>query len=231
MELAALTSGGKDSLYAVYLAMKEGHEVKYLLSMKPEGLDSYMFHHPNIELTELQAKLMNIPLLTEKTLGVKEEELQDLMRLISRVKDDVEGILTGAIASNYQRERIERICERLDLECISPLWQIDPERYWSDLLDAGFKVMVVSVSAEGLDEEWLGRIIDERALNELKELNRRYKIHLSFEGGEAETLVLDCPTFKKGIGVVDAHREWDGLRGTYTVKKTELVEKPLKKKA
>ncbi|RLI87346.1 MAG: TIGR00289 family protein [Candidatus Altiarchaeales archaeon] len=219
MRLAALTSGGKDSLYAVYLARKGGHDIRYLLSMTPESHESYMFHHPNIELTEIQAELMGIPLLVEKTSGEKEEELKDLERLILRVKDEVDGILTGVIASNYQRERIDGICEKFSLECISPLWHINPEKYWHELMRSGFRIMITSVSAEGLDKGWLGRIIDEKAIDELKELNRRFKIHLSFEGGEAETLVLDCPMFRKGIKIVEAKREWDGQRGTYVIKR------------
>ena len=227
MKLAALISGGKDSLYAVYLAKKEGHDIRYLLSMMPERSDSYMFHHPNIELTGLQAELMGIPLLVEKTLGEKEEELKDLERLISRVKNEVDGILTGALASNYQKDRIDKICKKFSLESISPLWHIDPERYWRDLLNVGFKIMVTAVSAEGLEESWLGRIIDEKAINELKELNRKFKIHLGFEGGEAETLVLDCPMFRKKIEIVEAKKEWDGQRGTYVIKSTKLSEKSL----
>jgi len=219
MRLAALTSGGKDSLYAVYLARKEGHDIRYLLSMIPESHESYMFHHPNIELTEIQAELMGIPLLVEKTSGEKEKELKDLERLILRVKDEVDGILTGVIASNYQRERIDRICKKFSLECISPLWHINPEKYWHELMRSGFRIMITSVSAEGLDKGWLGRIIDEKAIDELKELNRRFKIHLGFEGGEAETLVLDCPMFGKGIKIVEAKREWDGQRGTYVIKR------------
>ena len=219
MRLAALTSGGKDSLYAVYLARKEGHDIRYLLSMMPESHESYMFHHPNIELTQIQAELMGIPLLVEKTSGEKEKELKDLERLILRVKDEVDGILTGVIASNYQRERIDRICKKFSLECISPLWHINPEKYWHELMRSGFRIMITSVSAEGLDKGWLGRIIDEKTVDELKELNRRFKIHLSFEGGEAETLVLDCPMFEKGIKIVEAKREWDGQRGTYVIKR------------
>ncbi len=225
MKLAALISGGKDSLYAVYLAEKQGHEIRYLLSMRPERSDSYMFHHPNIELTEVQAKLMGVPLLVEETEGVEEEELRDLERLISRVRDDVDGILSGALASNYQRKRIEGICGKFSLESVSPLWHIDPVRYWRDLLDAGFRVMVTAVAAYGLGESWLGRVIDEAAVDELKELNRKFSIHLGFEGGEAETLVLDCPMFNKKIRVVEAKKEWDGQRGTYIISKIEEVSK------
>ncbi len=225
MDLAALTSGGKDSVYAIYFAEKMGYNVKYLLSMVPERSDSYMFHHPNIGLTSVQAKLMGLPLLVEKTVGEKEKELADLKRLISRIADSVDGILSGALASNYQKKRITRICNGFGLECVSPLWHIDPEKYWSDLLDAGFKVMVVSVSAEGLNKNWLGRIMDASAVAELKEVRKNFLIHLGFEGGEAETLVLDCPMFRKKIKVVEAKTLWDGVRGTYDVSKIKEVSK------
>lgn len=181
-----------------------------------------MFHHPNVELTEVQADLMEIPLLSEETLGEKEEELKDLERLISRVRGEVEGILSGAIASNYQRSRIERICHKLGLDVIVPMWHINPEKYWEDLLDAGFRIIVSAVSAEGLDESWLGRVMDEVAVKELKEIRRRHTIHLAFEGGEAETSVLNCPLFRKEIKVVEAEKNWDGQRGTYNIKKWAL---------
>ncbi len=225
MKLAALISGGKDSLYAIYLAKKQGYDVTYLLSMISQSSESYMFHHPNINLTKVHAEIMGIPLLVEETLGEKERELADLERLISKVKNEVDGILTGAIASNYQMERIDRICRRSGLKSISPLWHINPERYWNDLLNSGFRIMISSVSAEGLGEKWLGRIIDEKAINELKELNRKIKIHLGFEGGEAETLVLDCPMFRRRIEVIEAKKKWDGQSGTYIINSTKLSPK------
>jgi diphthine-ammonia ligase len=223
MKLAALISGGKDSIYAVYLAKMAGHDVKYLLSMSPESPESYMFHHPNVELTELQAELMGIPLLSEKTTGEKEKELKDLERLIARIKDDVDGILTGAIASSYQRVGIERICRKFSLGTISPLWHTDPERYWHDLMSSGFGVMITSVSAEGLDESWLGRIVDKKAIDELKNLSAKFGIHLAFEGGEAETLVLSCPLFGGRIEVFEAEKEWEGQSGRYVIKSARII--------
>jgi diphthine-ammonia ligase len=217
MKIAALTSGGKDSVYAIYLMRKAGHEVRYLLCMKSARDDSYMFHHPNVEFVGLQAELMGLPVLFGETRGEKEEELADLESLISKVKDDVEGIVTGAIASEYQRSRVERICKKLGLACLSPLWHTDVERYWSDLLSAGFKVMVSAVAADGLGEEWLGRVIDRPAVEELRKLAEKHGFHLAFEGGEAETFVLGCPMFSGEIKIVSAKKKWDGLRGTYTI--------------
>jgi Predicted ATPases of PP-loop superfamily len=36
MKLASLFSGGKDSMYAIYLAQKQGHQVTCLLSVFPK---------------------------------------------------------------------------------------------------------------------------------------------------------------------------------------------------
>jgi ABC transporter with metal-binding/Fe-S-binding domain ATP-binding protein len=217
MKLAALTSGGKDSLYAVYLMRKAGHEVRYLLCMKSARDDSYMFHHPNVSFVGMQAELMGLEVVFGETAGEKEKELADLASLIMKVADDVEGIVTGAIASEYQRSRVETICKKLGLKCLSPLWHVDPEKYWSDLLSAGFKVMISAVAAEGLGEEWLGRVIDRPSLEELKKLSLEHHFHLAFEGGEAESFVVGCPMFSGEIKIKSAEKKWDGQRGTYAI--------------
>jgi ABC transporter with metal-binding/Fe-S-binding domain ATP-binding protein len=222
MKLAALTSGGKDSLYAIHLMRKAGHEIRYLLCMKSARDDSYMFHHPNVEFVGLQAELMGVEVLFGQTEGKKEEELADLESLISKVADDVGGIVTGAIASEYQRSRVDAICKKLGLVCLSPLWHIDTVSYWDDLLSAGFKVMVSAVAADGLGEDWLGRIMDRPAAEELRKLSKKYGFHLAFEGGEAETFVLGCPMFSGEIKIVSAKKKWDGLRGTYIIKDATL---------
>jgi uncharacterized protein (TIGR00290 family) len=64
----------------------------------------------------------------------------------------------------------------------------------------GFKVIIVGVFAEGLDDSWLGREITHKAIDELKLIKEKVcDINLGFEGGEAETLVLDGPIFNKRI--------------------------------
>lgn len=225
MNLASLVSGGKDSIYAAYLMQKQGHKIKYILSMRPERTDSYMFHHPNVHLVGEQAKLMDIPLIVGKTRGEKEKELLDLEALISQVKGKVDGITTGALASEYQKKRIDDICKRLGIKSIAPLWHIDVEKYWGELLENKFAVMITAVAAEGLGEEWLGRSIDKKALVELKKVRDKYKIHLGGEGGEFETLVLDCPMFSKKIEVVRARKDWKNDSGSYIIDEIRLAAK------
>ena len=203
MKLAVLFSGGKDSVYASYLAKREDHELVCLISIVSENQESYMFHTPNIEQTKKQAQVMGLPLVIQESKGEKEKELEDLQVVIKKVKQDygVEGVVTGAIQSVYQKSRIEKICEELNLKCINPLWQKDELEYLRELIDNDFKVMIVGVFAYPLDQDWLGRIIDETFIHDARELNKQYKIHVAGEGGEFETFVLNCPLFNQELEV------------------------------
>jgi len=223
MRVAVLVSGGKDSALALHHVLNEGHEVKCLATMVPLREDSWMFHYPNIHLVDLFAEAVGIQVVKAETLGIKEKEVEDLKRLIGTL--DVEGIVSGAIASNYQKSRIEKICMDLGIECLSPLWHQDPLSILNEILERRFEVIIAGVYAHGFGEEWLGRKIDENAIADLLELNRKYGISLAGEGGEYETLVLDTPLFKSRIRIVEAEKTWKGETGYYRVKKAVLENK------
>ena len=228
MNILALFSGGKDSTYAAYLAKQQRHNIKYLVSLISENPDSYMFHTPNIELTEKQAKAMNIPIIVKNTKGEKEKELMDLEAAIKEAIErdsSISGVVCGAIASKYQQIRVASITEKFGLTLLSPLWNKDPEELLRRMLCAGFNIMITAVSAGGLDESWLGRIIDDKVIKDLIRLNKRYGIHLAAEGGEYETLVLDCPLFTKRIKIIDSEKIWHGDSGRLVIKRVELEDK------
>lgn len=201
MKLAVLFSGGKDSCLALRKVLGDGHEVVFLLSVLPSNEDSFMFHKPFVNLLERQAEELGIELVVEESEGEKEVELVDLERLIGRVKGDVGGIVVGGIASSYQGERVRKICDKFGLEFVAPLWDFSPEDVWKDLLDGGFEVVMTRVACDGLGRDWVGRVIDEDAFEELRVLSEKYKFRIDFEGGEAETAVLFMPGFKKKIGI------------------------------
>lgn len=226
MRVAALFSGGKDSTYSAWLSSRE-HNLACLVTVFPKSTDSYMFHYPDIEWTRLQAEAIGVPQITQETAGVKEEELTDLKRALSRAKDahGVDAVCTGALASVYQKTRVERICSELGLECLSPLWGIDPERHLRRLVSDGFVTMLVGVSALGLDESWLGRVIDDGAVDELVRLAKKFRFHAGLEGGEGETFVLDCPLFRKKVDVLESARHWKGDSGYLEIKSAVLSPK------
>jgi len=226
MNSAVLFSGGKDSTMACYEAIKNGDNISYLLSMKSENDESYMFHTPNIHLTELIAEAIDIPIIKANTKGLKEEELVDLKKNLKTLKNKgVEAIYTGALFSVYQKSRIDKICEELKLKSIAPLWHIDEEKYMKKIVDLGFEVIITGVFAYGLDESWLGRKIDYNTIDELNKIKNKYKINIAFEGGEAETLVIDGPIFKKKIEIEDTEKIWNNDSGILNVKKAALVDK------
>jgi len=226
MKAAVLFSGGKDSTMAAYKAMKDGWKVEYLLSMHSENPYSYMFHVPNIHLTELLSQAMGISLIQAKTPGEKEEELDDLGNALTELKNrGVEAVFTGAIHSEYQKSRIDSLCHELGLKSIAPLWHRDPLEYMQEVVALGFEVIITSVAAEGLDESWLGRTLNEDLLEELKGLHEKYGLHMAFEGGEAETLVLDGPIFKKRLNILDSEKIWEVDSGHLVIKDAELTDK------
>ena len=223
MRLAALVTGGKDSILALYRAQKMGHNIEVLATMIPKRDDSYMFHFPNIHITDHISRALEIPLVTAQTSGIKEKELEDLERLLSSL--DVEGVVTGAVLSSYQKDRIDRICNRLGIKSIAPLWQQNPLNIMKELIDLKFKVIIVGVYAYGLDQTWLGQEINTETLRKLVDLNEKHQISLVGEGGEYESLVLDAPFFKKSIKIVKAKTNYENNSGVYTIIKAKLVNK------
>lgn len=223
MQLIALFSGGKDSVFAILKAKQKEHEIKYLATIHSKNPDSYMYHTPNIGLTFMQSRAMNIQLVSKESLGIKEEEIKDLKILLGNL--DVDGVVCGAIASKYQKKRVEDVCKELKLKLISPLWNKNPEKLLREMLKEGFEIIITAVAAEGFDENWLGRKIDEECLKDLIELNKKFGVNIVGEGGEMETFVLDCPLFDKKIEITKAEKVWKDNNGIYEIKDAKFVEK------
>jgi len=223
MRVAVLATGGKDSTLALHRVLKRGHEAVCLVTMIPKRGDSWMFHTLNLHLMKYFAEAVEIPLVKAETSGKKDEEIKDLEQVLAEL--DVEGVVSGAVASTYQKSRIEKICERLGLHSITPLWGEQPISILNEILQLKFNVLIVGVFARGLDQKWLGRKLDKTAIKELAKLNEKYGISLVGEGGEYETLVVDAPFFKKKINVLETKKVWLGDHGYLTVTKAELKTK------
>jgi diphthine-ammonia ligase len=200
--LACLFSGGKDSTYAAHLMEQAGHEIACLVTVIPADPHSPVFHALNLEHLPEMALAMGKDLLAVPSGGEEGSDLAALAQALSEL--DVEGVVTGAIASDYQWDRINGVCEPLGLRTFSPLWRKDQLLLLEDMLSAGVKAMIVGVYAEGLGEDWLGVILDHASLRRISTLSKRNGLNVSGEGGEYETLVLDspmhlCPLVPEGV--------------------------------
>lgn len=194
--LVALTSGGKDSNAALYRMQRRNNEISCLLTLKSENKESYMFDSKKTQShLEQQASKLEIPLIVQNTEGEKEVELKDLKKGLEKAVDEyeVEGVVAGALASTYQRDRIDQVAEDLGLKVFTPLWQENQSNYMRWLIREGFEVEITSVAARGLTDEWIGRVLNEESVEELIELSKEYGFHSAGEGGEYETRVIGFP--------------------------------------
>ena len=227
MNLAALFSGGKDSTFAIYKEKQKGNNITCAVSVFPKSDESTFLHYPNIDITKLQAESMKIPHLFGQTDSDNvETEMQEIEKLLEQAKKDysIEGLVHGGILSKFQKERFEKIGSKLNLKIFSPLWQINQKEYLKELIASKFRFIITSVSSAGLDASWLGKEITLEDVEKLDNLATKHGFNLSFEGGEAETLVLDCPLFSSPIKIIDSKKSWDGYRGRFEITQAILEQ-------
>lgn len=220
MKLAALFSGGKDSIYSIFLAKKQGHEIKCLLSVFPKSDESHLLHHPNLQWTNLQSQSMQIPQLTIKSeFDETDNEINSLEKILIQAMDEyqIEGLVHGGIQSQFQKEKFKNLCDKLNLKSITPLWNCNPLEYMNELVSSNFVFIITSVSSGGLDDSWLGKIITKNDVDNLYALSQKFGFNLNFEGGEAETFVVDCSLFSHTIKIIQGKKIWDGYRGRFEI--------------
>ncbi|TKY62865.1 Diphthine--ammonia ligase [Spatholobus suberectus] len=225
MKVVALVSGGKDSCYAMMKSIQYGHEIVALANLMPlddsvDELDSYMYQTVGHQIIIGYAECMGLPLFRRRIQGssrhqelgykaTQGDEVEDLFILLHEVKrqiPSVTAVSSGAIASDYQRLRVESVCSRLGLVSLAYLWKQDQSLLLQEMIANGIVAITVKVAAMGLDPaKHLGKEIAflNAYLHKLKEL---YGINVCGEGGEYETLTLDCPLFSNARIVLDEYQ-------------------------
>ncbi|MBI4139856.1 diphthine--ammonia ligase [Candidatus Woesearchaeota archaeon] len=220
MKLAALFTGGKDSCYALWKAQKyHEHKVVCLITIASKNQESYLYHTPNISLTKYQAKAIGIPIILQKTKGVKEKEIKDLKKSLIKAKKEykIEGVITGAIASVYQATRIQKVCQELKLWCFNPLWQKKQDEYLREIVNEGFEIYISAVAAHPFTKEWLGKKITKKDAEQLIKWEKEYGLNPAGEGGEYETFTTNAPCFKHPLTIKIEYKLFEGNSGRIVI--------------
>ncbi|XP_018564791.1 diphthine--ammonia ligase [Anoplophora glabripennis] len=219
MRVVALISGGKDSTFNMMQCIAAGHEIVALANLVPHSrteIDSYMYQSVGHEAIDLIAAAMDLPLYKKETLGISNEkgrtykpsendEVEDLYLLLETVKNEisVDAVSVGAILSDYQRVRVENVCSRLRLTPLAYLWRRNQEELLDEMIKCEVDAIVIKVAALGLESKHLGRSLS-LLQPHLIAMHEKYGLNVCGEGGEYETLTLDCPLFKSRIVVEDS---------------------------
>ena len=194
MKLVAAWSGGKDSCFACYKAIQEGHEVVNLLIMMSDPSISN-FHMIRSDMLDAQSQAIGIPIVKWTTTPDTYE--QEFKKALLQMKGKgVEGIVTGDVfdVALHEAGWLDRICKEVGLTPIRPLWHRDTQQILEEFINAGFKATVVRIVTNLLSMDWLGREINKKFLDDLLKLGT---VDPCGEHGEFHTFVTDGPLFKK----------------------------------
>ena len=249
MRVAVLSSGGKDSTYATWWAIMQGWDVECLVTVHVTGEDSMMFQMTNTAIVSLHASSIGISWLPILSSGQENKEIDDLKKALigesnplndfqvikSQITTinypkkidihcgplDIDALVVGALRSDYQKTRIERMCEELGIISYCPLWHNPSEEHMNSLLSNGFDVRIVSTSTDGMGKEWLGQKLNHKSLQKLITLSKKYRFNLDGEGGEFETIVVAAPHFSSDIDI-SGEAEWNKIRGVWNITSASL---------
>jgi len=213
MKLVALTSGGKDSILSIQKALDDGHDVTHMVTVIPENKESYMFHSANLGAVKVMADRAGMDYLEIPSKGKKEEEIIDMKHGMENLHAD--GIIAGAIASEYQRSRVDAVSRELGMQMYAPLWGKTPDEVVGEVADR-MDARIVVTTADGLGENVLGKRIDNSLIRVLKSVEAKRRIHIAGEGGEYESLVFNAPFFSSPINADEPVISVHGTVGTAT---------------
>ena len=213
-KVVASFSGGKDSTYALYEALKEGLNVTHLLFIKTGG----KAHLDNKWLLKLASEAVDIPLFTVN------KELPAIRKALQKL--EAERLVSGVMTTPEHMAWYEEVCGPIQVKHYAPLWGKDPLVALNEMKQLGFHMLVIEVNMTlGSNKNWLGKEIDDDILNELKELKSKQQINPIGEWGEYHTLVLDCPIYMKRINILKSENTWRKSKGYVKIKKAELQPK------
>ncbi len=206
MDVAILYSGGKDSTFAIQTAMQKGWNIKYLISIKPTTKECFLFHYATVEQTKDLAKVLQIPHFYEKC------RVADPVKEADIVKEIVEGnqktmkvdavVLGGTGLQETQLKSIQNALRPLNVDAFASHAGEDHDLVMEQMLKNDYEILITQIASDGL-KDWLGKKITKENFSQLKKDSVKYGFHIGFEGGYADTLVIDCPMFSKKMVVED----------------------------
>lgn len=197
MKAVALFSGGKDSLYSMYLAEKQGVIVDDLLTLLPT-LPWPSPHAENVEALKVLAKSMGkrLTIIDFKKDGAFIEALKSL---------DVDALIAGDVDGDAHLAGLTDVCGKVGLELLEPIYGRDSSEIFNEIFGLGFKALITGVNLDFLGAEWLGFTISKETGAEF--LSKLEGVDPLGEYGEFHTLVLDCPMYPKPFQVKSTERK------------------------
>lgn len=192
MDAAGLFSGGKDSLYAIYLMEKSGINVKYLIHLIPT------FKVPSPHSENIDA----VRMLSEST--DKKFIIVDLRKGIEYFKDmlkklEIDFLIAGDVLVEDHVKWLGKICDDIDIKLLEPLYKMDTKQLLYEILKNRFKPVIIGIDTKNMDRKWLGYKLNIENINYF--LSENKGIDPVGEYGEYHTIVIESPLYNKKFNI------------------------------
>ena len=230
MDVAIMYSGGKDSTLAIEYALNKGYNIKYLLSVKPNRTDCYLFHFATVEHTKELANILGLKHILINCGVADPVKEAELVKNVVLKEDKVDALILGGIGLQLtQLGSLQRALMPYNIEVYAAHAGSDHETLFREMLDKGYEILISQVASDGLIK-WLGKTITKENFEDLKKDSIKYGFHLGFEGGFADSLVIDGPIFNKKLEILDSEKVIESdYNGYVLVNNLKVVNKSLAK--
>ncbi|PGL66755.1 diphthine--ammonia ligase [Bacillus sp. AFS055030] len=189
-------SGGKDSVLALYKAMKIGEALGLIVMLEEEGKRSRSHGMPP-EIIQAQAESIGLPVYTGVASWQEYEKV--FSQLLENAKyQGADVLVTGDIDMPVQDCWHDKVTKNVGLKLGMPLWGMNHREAVDQFINSGFQTIVVTVNLTlGMREEDLGRTLTHEYVKELEDRG----IDPCGESGEFHTTVIDGPIFNYPISI------------------------------
>lgn len=216
-----LSSGGKDSILALHKVWEQGLKVIGIITMLPEDPESMLYHTHNVRHVKKIAESIGMDWYGFE--AKKREEEKALERALKKLSAEL--LITGGIASNYQKDVFDKVAESVNMKHLAPLWGMKPHDILKEIISMKMDVMIIAVAAYGLGENWLGRHLTKESVDELLKLSEKYRFNPVGEGGDFDSFVLDAPLYKKRLIPLKVIKRWEKDSGALEIQELMMEDK------
>jgi len=188
-------SGGKDSCFSLYYALKQGGIPERLMTILIENGERSRSHGLSLNLLKKQSESLNIPRSTYAA-SWEVYESNFITGLKEIKKSDVNIGVFGDIDIEEHRNWVTKVCDKTNMSAYLPLWKKPRRQIAKEFIDHGFKAIIVAVKYDKLlGKELLGRELSE----DLIKMFEKRGVDPAGENGEYHTLVTGGPIFTNNI--------------------------------
>jgi diphthine-ammonia ligase len=148
------------------------------------------------DLLRAQANALDLPIAFAAT-SWDDYETTLRAELAAAAERGLRTGIFGDIDIRRHREWVERVAGEAGTEARLPLWRRDRAELMHEVLDLGFRAVLVAVRDGLLPPSMLGETIDRDMLSRFAQAG----VDLAGENGEFHTCVVDGPLFRRPIAL------------------------------